>query len=115
MYKDALAEYEVAIRLSGEFHVVGGALGHTCAISGQTREAEKVLARLHQLSEKQYVPPYGVAVVYAGLGKTDEALRWLDKACDDRAPWLVWLRIDPRLDRLRSDPRFARIVKKVGI
>ena len=64
--------------------------------------------------EKQ-VTPYGVALVYAGLGDKDHAFTWLDKAYQGRSHWLVWLNRDPRWDSLRSDPRFPDLVKRVGL
>jgi hypothetical protein len=61
------------------------------------------------------VTPYGVALVHAGLGDRDQALAWLARALDDRSHWLVWLRLDPRLDVLRSDRRFADLLLAVGL
>ena len=59
--------------------------------------------------------PYGVALVYAGLGEKDQALGWLDRALEDRSHWLVWLKLDPRLDTLRSDRRYRDLLLRVGL
>jgi hypothetical protein len=55
----------------------------------------------------------GVALVYAGLGQNDGAFTWLNEAFDERSHWLVWLRLDPRWDGLRPDPRFAELVSRM--
>lgn len=66
-------------------------------------------------SRQQYVGKYGMAQRYARLDDPDEAFRWLERADEDRDSWLVYLKVDPAFDNLRSDPRFAALVKKVGI
>jgi hypothetical protein len=56
-----------------------------------------------------------MAYIYAGLKLNDEAFEWLEKAYDERNQWLTWLKVDPRLDLLRADPRFANLVRRVGL
>ena len=68
---------------------------------------------LENLSKQKYVTAYGVALIHAGLGQKDLAFQWFNKAFDERSHWLVWLRIDPRWDALRSDPRFADLIKRM--
>jgi DNA-binding winged helix-turn-helix (wHTH) protein/TolB-like protein/Flp pilus assembly protein TadD len=58
---------------------------------------------------------YEMVQLYRRLGRTDEAFKWLNKACDDRSVWMIWLKVDPAMDGLRSDPRFAQLVKRVGL
>jgi hypothetical protein len=65
------------------------------------------------LSKTRFVTAYGVGLVHAGLGDKDEAFRWLEKAFEERSHWLVWLRLDPRWDNLRGDPRFAEMVGRM--
>jgi hypothetical protein len=74
-----------------------------------------VLARLAEMSRQKYVTPYGVALVYAGLGEKDQAFAWLARAYEGRSHWLVWLNRDPRWDTLRPDLRFAELVRRVGL
>ena len=59
--------------------------------------------------------PYNFAVLYAGLGERDEAFRWLQKVDEDRSEWFAAVNVDPRLDALHSDPRFAGILRSVGL
>ena len=73
-----------------------------------------MLSRMQRLASSRYVTPYGVALVHAGLGETDEAFQWLSRAVDDRAHWLVWLSLDPRFASLRGDPRFAATLARMG-
>jgi len=72
-----------------------------------------------QLHQEQLNDPLGdryeMVQLYRRLGRTDEAFKWLNKACDDRSVWMIWLTVDPALDGLRSDPRFAQLVKRVGL
>jgi tetratricopeptide (TPR) repeat protein len=95
--------------------VVRAAIGYVQGVSGRRREALETLAELKRLTKERYVTPYGVALVYAGLGETDQALRWLERALEDRSHWLVWLKLDPRLDTLRSDRRYRSLLQGVGL
>ncbi len=74
-----------------------------------------MLAQLQELSSELFVSPYHIAVIYAGLGQKDQALAWLEKAYAERDGSLVLLRVDPGLDSLRSDPRYADLVRRVGL
>ncbi|MFL5506320.1 MAG: TPR end-of-group domain-containing protein, partial [Gemmatimonadales bacterium] len=56
---------------------------------------------------------YGMALVHTGLGDKERAFHWLERAFEERSHWLVWLRLDPRWDRLRDDPRFAPLVTRM--
>ena len=84
-------------------------------MSGERGAARKVLKKLRGLSERSYVPSYGIAVIYAGLGETDRAFQWLEKAYGDRSEGLGLLKVSPEFDNLRSDPRFANLVSRSGL
>jgi hypothetical protein len=77
--------------------------------------AEKVLDTLDRISSSKYVPSYDRAVVHLGLGNTDKALEYLVNAYEERSSWMTYLNVEPRLDPLRADPRFADLVRRVGI
>jgi hypothetical protein len=70
---------------------------------------------LRQLSSTRYVSPYSVALVHCGLGDRDQALAWLEKAYVERSDYMPYLNREPMLDGLRSDPRFAALVRRVGL
>ena len=90
-------------------------LGHMYAVSGRTADAHKVLQELEELSRRRYVSAYNIGVLHLGLGEKDEAFRWLQKVEQDRSEWFAAINVDPRLDALHSDPRFAGILLKVGL
>lgn len=90
-------------------------LGYTLAASGRHAEARAVIAQLDELSQKRYVSPYYYALIYTGLGDSDKAFEWFDKAYENRDEWLIWLGTEPKLDELRSDPRFSGLLRRVGL
>jgi len=69
---------------------------------------------LKESSKQRYVAPYSLALIYNSLGDKDIALEWLAKAYEDRSTLLIWIRVEPRLDNLRSDPRFKAVLKRMG-
>ncbi len=79
------------------------------------RKLERVLAELKALSQQRYIPPSNMGLVYCGLGEKDEALSSLEKACDERDPRVTLLKVDPRWDSLRDNPRFLAILKRIGL
>jgi serine/threonine-protein kinase len=114
-YEEAIAEFEEAEAALPNWVVTIAGTGYVYGIWGKKREAQKVLDQLNRLSKQKYVTPYGVALVYAGLGEKDQAFAWLDKAYKDRSHWLVWSKLDPRWDGLRSDSRFTDLLRRVGL
>ncbi len=70
---------------------------------------------MNQLSRRQYVSPYDIAVIQAALGEKDQAFALLERAHNDESEWLGWLGDDYRMDSLRSDPRFADLMRRVGL
>ena len=91
------------------------ALGHGYALAGNRPEAEKVLQTLSDRGKKSYVSPFDLAVIHAGLGEKDEAFTLLEKSIAERSTFLVYTKWEPRLDPLRSDPRFTQILKRIGL
>ena len=89
-------------------------IGHVNALSGDKAAALRVLEQLNQLSRRTYVSPFEVALIYIALGRKDEAFQWLEKAYRDRSDMLIYLNADPRLDSIRSDPRFVDLAHRVG-
>ena len=105
----AIEELQKALELSHSSPLTLSALAHAEALAGNHAAANKLLAQLEALSKKQYVSPYYVAIVYLGLGKNDLAMDWLEKAFTDRSNGLVFLKVEPELDPLRSNPRFIAL------
>jgi tetratricopeptide (TPR) repeat protein len=114
MYDEAIAGFKKAnARRGSEWSMAG--LGHVYAVSGKKSEARAVLDELKQLSEEQYVPPNHLALIHAGLGDKDQAFALLEKAFEEHSFALQWLKVEPRWDSLRSDPRFQDLLRRVGL
>ncbi|HYM11707.1 MAG TPA: protein kinase [Bryobacterales bacterium] len=114
-YGGAMAELQKALELSEGNTNELAALGHAYAVAGKTAEAQKILADLQQRSEQTYVQPMWIAGIYIGMGNKDQAFEWLNKAYGDRSAWLIYLKADPIFNPLRSDARFADLVRRVGL
>ncbi len=116
-HSKALAALRASLELSENyFRSTNRAdLAHAYAISGDQREAKRVLAGLLVASPDGYVDPYGVAIVYVALGDSEAAFKWLRRAYDEHSYWLSWLGVDPRWDPLRSDSRFREVEQRVGL
>jgi serine/threonine protein kinase/tetratricopeptide (TPR) repeat protein len=114
-YEEAIAAVKKATLLSpGDLRPLS-ALGYAYAMSGQTGEAMNILDQLKELSRRRYISPHDRAIIYAGLGEKEQAFAWLDNAYADRSWPLPLLKVDPRFDSLRSDPRFADLVRRIGL
>ena len=115
MYREALAELNKAADLLKSNVGVTAAIGSIQAMSGKRAAAQKIIKELTQLSARKYVSPYHLALLHAGLGEKDQAFEYLENARKERSDSLVYLKIDPRLDDLRSDPRFAKLLERIGL
>ena len=90
-------------------------LGHIYAMAGRTDDARAVLRKLQTMAQRRYLSSYNFGVLYAALGETDEAFRYLSMAREDRGEWFAFAGVDPRLDPLRSDRRFTEVLRSVGL
>jgi tetratricopeptide (TPR) repeat protein len=113
MYKEAVLELEKAKPENSPFQL--GALRHAYAEAGRRAGALKVLDEMKERAKKGYFPPFQVALVYARLGEKDQAFKLLEQAYEERFPWLIHLKVDSRLDPLRSDPRFQGLLRRMGL
>lgn len=112
---EAIAELKQASRFNDSPQVLAS-LGHAYAVSGRRGEAQAVIEELTEISKLHYVSPYDVATIYAGLGDNEQAFAWLEKANEDRSGWLgLWLKLDPKFDSLRPDPRFRDLLRRIGL
>ncbi|HYL16795.1 MAG TPA: tetratricopeptide repeat protein [Terriglobales bacterium] len=115
MYPEAITAWQNAARLSGGDPVILGSLGHAYAASGRRSDALHTLAELKEMAKQRYVAPFDVAVVYVGLRDKDQTFKWLQKALEDHSHWVIWLKCDPRFDSIRSDPRYAQVMRYMGL
>jgi Tfp pilus assembly protein PilF len=115
-HEEAVRAMENFVRLSPGMTVAQASLGNALALAGREQEARSVLAELLAISESRYLEPYGVALIYTALREPDAAFEWLAKAFEDRSGWLgMYVMGDPRLDPLRSDPRFRDLLQRMNL
>jgi TolB-like protein/thioredoxin-like negative regulator of GroEL len=113
---EAIPEYQKAVQLSEGDQDPTAALAHAYALIGRRADAEKILGELERQSKSSYVSPYTIATIYAGLGDKEKAFEFLEKAYQERSSDLPYfLKADLRIDTLRPDPRFADLVRRVGL
>jgi TolB-like protein/Tfp pilus assembly protein PilF len=110
----AIASFQRAAELTERGTNVLASLGHAYAVSGKPDEARKILQELAARAKQRYVPSYQVALVYAGLGDEGKAFEFLEKAFDERSTLLTYLKMDPRFDSLRTDPRFHAMMRRLN-
>ena len=116
MYKEAMAEFEKAISSSPNDPVALTGLGYGSAVTGKRADAEKVLARLNELSRQEFISPVWMAKIYSGLGDKDKAFDALERAYVDRSIVSVaYIKTNPMLDPLRSDPRFTELLRRTNL
>lgn len=112
-FDDAIAELQKSRELGGLDS--RGNIGHVYAISSKRGEAQKLLDQLQEESKHKYVSPYNIATIYEGLGEKDQAFAWLEKAFAERDSNITNLKVDPEFDSLHSDPRFADLLRRIGL
>ncbi len=115
MYDEAIANFRAAVGQSGGFPVYVAQLAHAQAASGNRAEALRIVEELKRLPKDKYVPPDEIAAVFAALRQKETAFEWLEQAYQIRSASLINLKVDPRLDSLRSDQRFSDLVRRIGL
>lgn len=110
----ALAELETASSSPlRDWQPVIAAHGYIAGACGQPSQALQDLRQFDNIGRNRFVTSYGYALIYAGLRDKEQALIWLRRAVEERSHWLVWIKVDPRFDTLRSDSRFQQLVGTV--
>jgi serine/threonine protein kinase/tetratricopeptide (TPR) repeat protein len=116
LFKEGMAEFEKLLAASPGNAYALSDLGCGYALQGQRAEAQKVLEQLNELAKHNYVPPMCSARIHAGLGDMDEAFEWLEKSYYDRSIGVFpFVKVDPVYDQLRSDPRFADLLRRMNL
>jgi TolB-like protein/Flp pilus assembly protein TadD len=114
MYPEAISSVEKAMTLAGRTPRLVTRLARAYALSGRKDEAETLLRELQERAMSEYILPTFFAEVYASLGNKDEAFRWLEKGCQERSWYMLFIKIWSPWDSLRSDPRFDDFVQRMG-
>jgi serine/threonine-protein kinase len=115
MFEEAAAEFLKASQLDGDSPAPLSFLAHVYALSGKTGKARGILDNLLFPGPGRYVNAYLVALVYLGLGESNYAFDWFEKAYKERSEELLFLKVDPRLDGIRVDPRYKSLVRRIGL
>jgi serine/threonine protein kinase/Flp pilus assembly protein TadD len=115
MYKEALAEFRKEKEPSkGWMQNVEAVVGITHMRMGKKKEAQKILEDMVERRKHEYVSPYHIALLSFNLGENELGFEWLDKAYKEHEDWLLYLKVEPLFDSVRSDPRFTKLLKKIG-
>jgi serine/threonine-protein kinase len=114
-YESAIAEGEKGVKLSGGSPLMRAALAQTYAESGRTTEALQVLDDLRELAKRKYVAPQFLAGIQVGLGEYERAIELLQQSYEEHSHWLIYLHIDPSMDRLRNNPGFQELLRHIGL
>jgi tetratricopeptide (TPR) repeat protein len=112
--EDAIAALSKAFTLSGSLSFEAH-LGYAYAAAGKRTEAREVIVELEEMARQCYVSAYYFAIVHLGLGELDQAFDWLERAYEERSGFLPLLKVEPLLDGLRADARFADLMQRVGL
>jgi TolB-like protein/DNA-binding winged helix-turn-helix (wHTH) protein/Tfp pilus assembly protein PilF len=115
MLKEAAAELERAVSLSGGSPLYVASLAHARGLAGQRTEAMKLIEDLKEMSRHRFVSSYDLALAHLGVGEKDQALALLGQAVEERTPRIAFLGIEPRFDPLRADARFKKLMSRVGL
>lgn len=115
LFTEAIQQFQEALKRSPGNPNFLAALGHAYGVSRKRSEALKVLEEMNTVSKQRPVSPFFFALVYAGLGDKESALQWLQKAYEQRSGSIRYLKMEPRLDSIRSDPKFVDLMRKVGL
>ncbi len=115
MFEQSIKDYRHALELSPGDPNFLAALGHVYASSGNTSAAHKILDTLFAVNKQEPVSPFFIALVYAGLNDKEKALDWLENSYKEKSGSVRYLKMEPRLQNLRNDPRYAALMKKIGL
>jgi tetratricopeptide (TPR) repeat protein len=114
-HDDAVELYEDWIERIGEHPGLVALLAQAHGLAGRKEEAREAYGRLEERARRAPIFPDYRALVHAALGENDEAFEWLEKALEERCWVLVFLRVDPAYQNLRSDPRFDALTERIGL
>lgn len=114
-YTEAIEMFRKAKTISGDMTYIFSNIGYTYGISGQPHHAEDIIAQLDRIAQKRYISPVQKGHVYDGLGQMDRAFELFEKAYRMRDPLCIWFNSSPHFDRLRSDARFKKLLKNIGL
>jgi len=114
-FSEAIGVLEEAITMPEAGSYTRATLGYALGCAGRTSEARQILEELAAQATRDYVSPVAMATVLLGLGDTDRALDWTERAYEDRRGWVAYVNVNPIMDPMREHPRFKALVQKMGL
>ena len=113
-FQEALSNLQKAAQLDNSSTIL--ALGaHVHAVAGQKSEAKRLIQAVEEGAKHRYFCPYEIGTAYVSLGDQDTAYKWFHKGLEDRADCMAWLGVEPWMEPFRSDPRYAPLLRAVGL
>lgn len=113
-YENALKEARMAVTLGGDSPLPLYVLAFALVRTGHLDEARSLAKRMTEGSSSIYVAPYFAAMCLFAIGNREKGLEWLSNAQNDKSAWMIWLGVEPKLDTLRNDERFLKILRDTG-
>jgi serine/threonine-protein kinase len=111
---ESISAFEKALELEGRDIATLAYLGTACARAGRENASQKILQEMDMIARRKHVPSFYRAVLLTGMGKNEQALEWLEKSIEARIPWMIFLKVWPILDGLKSDPKFTDLLDRLG-
>jgi tetratricopeptide (TPR) repeat protein len=115
LYSEAVAEFREFSELSGDTTLALASIANAQARNGHRSDSLHIIDGFKQTGSREHVPSYQFAIAYAGLGDTDQTIRWLEQAYEQRSDFLVTLGVEPMFDNLRSNPRFQDLLHRIAL
>ncbi len=115
MLTESIGEFQKTLSINPNATYATAAMGYTYALLNKPEESKKMYTQLLNSSRNKYVDAYNFAIIYIGLGNKDKAFEFLNKAYKEHSNWIAYLKVEPRLDAIRSDPRFIELLVKTGL
>ena len=112
-FSEAMEHFQKALKFYGDSTNMLATFAHAAALAGKPEITKKIITQLQDISKQMYVSAYDMASIYIGLGQSDEAFKWLEKAFEEHAYLLIYLKVDPLMDPLRPKKHFKKILQKV--
>jgi tetratricopeptide (TPR) repeat protein len=114
-FEEAIKEFQQTVRLTGgQSYAELSNLAAAYASAGRKAEALAILKDLEEQKKKEYVPAMAISVIHGFLGNRDESFLWLEKAFEERSPYLPYMKVSTYWDPIRDDPRFQDILRRMN-
>jgi DNA-binding winged helix-turn-helix (wHTH) protein/tetratricopeptide (TPR) repeat protein len=112
--EEAIEQFQFIYKMDDEAYIALGFMGYAHALNGQRAEAETLLSILQDIAERKYISPYSLLLIHLAIGPLERVFKLLEQLYEERNDWLVWLKVSPELKKLRNDPRFRDLLRRIG-